>query len=170
MEVHACSCSGNIWLLVLWGLGLLCKVSEYFYSFLSCYFRSGTCWFHWWAHFFWPVARTDARKGSLCLMSGSRLGLLQGVASCWFVTLCACGTHCMHHIGVIFSVFSFCYVMMGRKIVIVILSQHQRQCQWVVHKERRTSWQANQRLVTGIGNRRITEAILKFVDAQTSVK
>ena len=38
MEVHACSHSGNIRLLVPLGPGLLCKVSEYFYSFFSCCF------------------------------------------------------------------------------------------------------------------------------------
>ena len=52
-----------------------------------------------------PVTATDACKGSLCLMSGSHLGLLGVVASCWFVTLCVCGTQCMHHIEVIFSFF-----------------------------------------------------------------
>ena len=34
----------------------------------------------------------------------------------------------------------------------------------MVHKEHRTSQQANQRLVTGISHQRITEAILKFTD------
>ena len=30
MEVHVHSCGGNVQFLVLWGLGLLCKVSECF--------------------------------------------------------------------------------------------------------------------------------------------
>ena len=60
-----------------------------------------------WVHFFWPVAGTDARKGSLCLVSGSRLGLLGGVELCRFITLCVCGTWYMCRIGVILSVFSF---------------------------------------------------------------
>ena len=30
MEVRACSHGGNVWLLVPWDPGLLCKVSEYF--------------------------------------------------------------------------------------------------------------------------------------------
>ena len=44
-------------------------------------------------HFFWAVAGTDAREGSLCLMSGFRLGLLRGVVSYRFFTLCVCVTH-----------------------------------------------------------------------------
>ena len=41
----------------------------------------------------------------------------------------------------------------------------ERQCQWVVHKECRTSQQTNQRLVARISNQRITKAIFKFADA-----
>ena len=36
----------------------------------------------------------------------------------------------------------------------------QRQCQWVVHKERRMSWQTNQKLVTRISNRRLQKQFL----------
>ena len=40
---------------------------------------------------------------------------------------CECGARCMCHVEVISGVFSFCYVMMGRKNVIMfILSQHNR--------------------------------------------
>ena len=47
---------------VVWGLCVKCKST--FTAFLSCYFWSGTC------------QSSYACKGSLCPMSGSRLGLL----------------------------------------------------------------------------------------------
>ena len=38
---------------------------------------------------------------------------------------CVCGTWFMHHVRVVFSVFSvFCYVEMREKIIIIVLSQH----------------------------------------------
>ena len=57
-------------------------------------------------------------------MSGFHLGLSHGVGSYGFVTLCVCGAQCMRPVVVISGIFSFCYVMMGRKVSIFILSQH----------------------------------------------
>ena len=87
--------------------GICVKYQSTFTAFSRVVFGLAPVDCHRWACFFWPVAGTDAHKGSLCLVSGSRLGLLDGVALCQFVTLCVCGTRCMRRIGVIFSVFSF---------------------------------------------------------------
>ena len=62
---------------------------------------------HQWTRFFWPVTRSSARKGSLCLVSGSHG--CGGVVSIHYV-VCVCGTWCMHRIRVVFSVFS-CFVI-----------------------------------------------------------
>ena len=73
-----------------------------------------TCW-DWHpclsACFFWPVTGTNACKGSLCFMSGSHLGLLDGVVLCQFVTLCVCVAHDVCVIlrsSSVFLVFSLC--------------------------------------------------------------
>ena len=137
MEVRVHSCSGNIQLLVPWGLGHLCKVSEHLTALSHVIFGLSLVNHHWWVHFFWLVARTDAHKDSLFLMSGSCLGPLGEVPSYWFVTLRVCGTWCMCHVGVIFSVFSlFCYVVMGEKVIIIIFittgpALHLFVCRWV---------------------------------------
>ena len=55
-----------------------------------------------------------------------------------------------------------CWIHWKPSIILGYMTQ--RQCQWVVHKEHRMSQKANQRLVARIGNKRITEAILKFID------
>ena len=52
------------------------------------------------------------------------LGFFGGGVLYGFITFCVYGAQCMHHVGVISGVFSFCYVMMGRKVSIFILSQH----------------------------------------------
>ena len=43
------------------------------------------------------------------------LGFFGGGVLYGFITFCVYGAQCMHHVGVISGVFSFCYVMMGRK-------------------------------------------------------
>ena len=121
VNVRACSCSGNIRLLVPWGLGPLCKVSEHLTALSHVIFDLAPVNHHWWAHFFWPVTGTNACKSSLLFVSGSRLGLLDEVPSYQFVMLCA--WHMMYVLcwGHLQCFWSFCYVVVGEKIIIVIL-------------------------------------------------
>ena len=108
------------------GVRVLCvKCQSTLQLFLVSFFGLVSVNCHWWVRFFWPVAGTDAHNGLLFFMSGSHLGPLGEVASYWFIMLCVCGTWCMHCVEVVFGIFSlFCYVIMGEKVIIIILSQH----------------------------------------------
>ena len=91
-----------------WGLGLLCKVSVHFYSFSLMLFLVWCLSIVIDGH-----ASSDWSLGPMLVKvcCVSCLGLiwvfLHGVVLCRFITLCVCGTQCMHRVGVIFSVFSF---------------------------------------------------------------
>ena len=79
---------------------------------------------HWWVCLFRLVAGTDICEYSLVSMSMSCLGSLSEVSSCWFIISCVMA----HDVCVVLrssSMFlvSLCYVIMGEKIIIIVLSQ-----------------------------------------------
>ena len=118
MEVCARSHGGNVQLLVLWGPGLLCKVSEYFYSFFSCCFRSGTCQLS----SMGALLLTSCWDWCSCGFVVSRIWVSSrslswgGVIWVRYI-VCVCGTRCMRRVGVISGIFSFCLCDDGKKML-----------------------------------------------------
>ena len=140
-SVCTCSFLGASWASCVEGCGYSCSTKIH-YLFCGVWVFCVRCWsilqlfciifglapvnHHPWVRFFWPVTRTDARKGSLHLVSGFHLGLLTwgGVMQVHYI-VCMHDTQCMHHVGIISGVFSFCYILMRRKDYhVFILSQH----------------------------------------------
>ena len=158
VEVHVHSHGGNVWLLVPWGLGLLCKVSEHLTVLSRIVFNLVPVNCHWGARFFWPVTGTDPHKGLLFLCLG--LVWVLWVRCCHIGSLHhVCGTQCMRCVRVVFSIFSlFCYVVMGENIIIIALYNNIED-----HSSVGEGWPPN------LGNRNVTQAAQKDTSWQEHV-
>ena len=99
----------------VWGSCAKCEGTfAAFFSHVVSGLASVNC--HWWACFFWSVARTDACVG----LSGSFLCV---VFVCVCYIMCMCDAWCMHHVGIVSGVFSLFVIGRKKGFIIFILSQ-----------------------------------------------
>ena len=89
MEGRVLSHGDGVWSSIPWGLRSLCKMLYVLQLSIShIIFNLAPINHHWWACFFWSVARTNAHKWLLAFMPVSYLDLLDKISSCWFITAC----------------------------------------------------------------------------------
>ena len=115
MEGRVLSHGDGVWSSIPWGLRSLCKMLYVLQLSIShIIFNLAPINHHWWACFFWSVARTNAHKWLLAFMPVSYLDLLDKISSCWFITACV---WCR-----MYASWWNCLVI--KRDFIIILSQH----------------------------------------------